>query len=223
MYSFDDEPAVIFPNGFVMYGAMYVDIPMPDISTDQNVPEIARTGGSSTGSDPKIGKGKIENFTYTVYRGSWNKMPDFSKLKPHQSGKASSGIADPGLAGLSENFGMVFEGEINIGKKGTYDFSLGINFAFPWALVSVSSSHSFNDYKKEDTSIDSNIIRSDYSDTFGVSLTKAIGDFFPMIDPNRSLFMNFNYEEVESESNILNYDYEKDSFSVGLSKAVKLN
>ena len=44
-----------------------------------------------------------------------------------------------------------------------------------------------------------------------------------MIDPNRSLFMNFNYEEVESESNILNYDYEKDSFSVGLSKAVKLN
>ena len=112
-------------HGFVMYGAMYVDIPMPDISTDQNVPEIARTGGSSTGSDPKIGKGKIENFTYTVYKGSWNKMPDFSKLKPHQSGKASSGIADPGLAGLSENFGMVFEGEINIGKKGTYDFSLG--------------------------------------------------------------------------------------------------
>ena len=52
-------------------------------------------------------------------------MPDFSKLKPHKSGKASSGIADPGLAGLSENFGMVFEGEINIGKKGTYDFSLG--------------------------------------------------------------------------------------------------
>ena len=112
-------------HGFVMYGAMYVDIPMPDISTDQNVPEIARTGGSSTGSDPKIGKGKIEHFTYTVYKGSWNKMPDFSKLKPHQSGKASSGIADPGLAGLSENFGMVFEGEINIGKKGTYDFSLG--------------------------------------------------------------------------------------------------
>ena len=65
-------------HGFVMYGAMYVDIPMPDISTDQNVPEIARTGGSSTGSDPKIGKGKIENFTYTVYKGSWNKMPAVS-------------------------------------------------------------------------------------------------------------------------------------------------
>ena len=112
-------------HGFVMYGAMYVDTPMPDISTDQNVPEIARTGGSSTGSDPKIGKGKIENFTYTAYKGSWDKMPDFSKLKPHKSGKASSGIADPGLAGLSENFGLVFEGEINISEKGTYDFSLG--------------------------------------------------------------------------------------------------
>ena len=57
---------------------------------------------------------KIENFTYTAYKGSWDKMPDFSELKPHKSGKASSGIADPGLAGLSENFGLVFEGEINI-------------------------------------------------------------------------------------------------------------
>tara|TARA_A100000164_G_scaffold292576_1_gene266179 strand:+ start:87 stop:1391 length:1305 start_codon:yes stop_codon:yes gene_type:complete len=128
---------------------------------------------------------------------------------------------------ISTSIGLGFSDSDAVADPGndaeTYDFSLGINFAFPWALVSVSSSHSFNDYKKEDTSIDSNTIRSDYSDTFAVSLTKAIGDFFPIIDPNRSLFMNFNYEEVESESNILNYDYEKDSLSVGLSKAVKLN
>tara|TARA_B100000579_G_scaffold413667_1_gene406538 strand:- start:286 stop:1848 length:1563 start_codon:yes stop_codon:yes gene_type:complete len=105
----------------------------------------------------------------------------------------------------------------------TYDFSLAVNFAFPWAFISVGSSHSFNDYKKEDTSVDSNIIRSDYSDTFSVGLTKSIGDFFPTIDPNRSLFINLAYENVESESNILNYDYDSDSYSLSFSKSLKIN
>ena len=105
----------------------------------------------------------------------------------------------------------------------TYDFSLGLNFAFPWAFISVSSAHSFNDYKKADSSIVSDIARSDYSNTFSVGLTKAIGDLFPTLDPNRSIFINLGYEYVESESNIINYDYEKDSFSLSFSKSLKIN
>tara|TARA_A100001011_G_scaffold117585_1_gene124115 strand:+ start:424 stop:1728 length:1305 start_codon:yes stop_codon:yes gene_type:complete len=105
----------------------------------------------------------------------------------------------------------------------TYDFSLGINFAFPWAFVSVSSAHSFNDYKKADTSIDSNTIRSDYSNTLSIGLTKAVGDLLPAFDPNRRLFINLSYEEVESESNILNYDYETDSFSLGIARSFSFN
>jgi len=105
----------------------------------------------------------------------------------------------------------------------TYDFSLGLNFAFPWAFISVSSAHSFNDYKKADSSIVSDIARSDYSNTFSVGLTKAIGDFFPTLDPNRSAFINLGYEHVESEANIINYDYETDSFSLSFSKSLKLN
>ena len=105
----------------------------------------------------------------------------------------------------------------------TYDFSFGLNFAFPWALISVSSAHSFTDYKRQDTSIDSNIIRSDYSDTFSFSITKAVGDVFPFLDPNRSLFINLTYDNVKSESNILNYDYDSESFTFGISKSAKLN
>ncbi|MDC0054445.1 hypothetical protein OAJ09_00810 [Candidatus Pelagibacter sp.] len=105
----------------------------------------------------------------------------------------------------------------------TYDFGLTFNFAFPWAFISVSSSHSFNDYKRADSSIVSDIARSDYSNTFSLGLTKAIGDFFPTLDPNRSTFINLGYENVESESNIINYDYEKDSFSISFSKSLKLN
>ena len=105
----------------------------------------------------------------------------------------------------------------------TYDFSIGLNFAFPWAFISVSSAHSFNDYKKADSSVVSDIARSDYSNTFSIGLTKAIGDFFPTLDPNRSTFINLGYEHVDSESNIINYDYEADSYSLSFSKSLKLN
>ena len=112
-------------HGFVMYGAMYVGTPMPELSKDQNIPELSRNEDGASGIDKKIPKGNIKNFKYTAYKGSWNKLPDFNKLKPHKTGKSDNGVADTGLAGLSENFGLVFEGEIDIGKKGTYNFRLG--------------------------------------------------------------------------------------------------
>ena len=105
----------------------------------------------------------------------------------------------------------------------TYDFSLRLNFAFPWAYISIGDSIGFNDYKKADTSITSNRIRSDATNTFDVMLTKSVGDIIPSLDPNRSIFINLSYEKVISEANILNYDYITDSFSLGISKSFKLN
>jgi len=74
-----------------------------------------------------------------------------------------------------------------------------------------------------DTSTNSNRIRSDVTNTFDIMFTKAIGDIFPFIDPNKNLFMNFSYEKLISEANILNYDYIADSFSVSFSKSFHLN
>ena len=105
----------------------------------------------------------------------------------------------------------------------TYDVGFGLNFAFPWAYIAVSNSYGFNDYKKEDSSVDSTKLRSDYTNTFDIMLTKAIGDIFPAIDPNRSLFINMSYEKLMSEGNILNYDYITDSFSLSFSKSARLN
>ena len=105
----------------------------------------------------------------------------------------------------------------------TYDVGFGLNFAFPWAYIAVSNAVGFNDYKKEDSSVDSSKLRSDYTNTFDVMLTKAIGDLFPAIDPNRSLFINMSYEKLISEGNILNYDYVTDSFSLSFSKSLKIN
>ena len=105
----------------------------------------------------------------------------------------------------------------------TYDVSFGLNFAFPWAYIAISNSVSFNDYKKEDTTVSSNKLRSDYTNTFDIMFTKAIGDFLPIIDPNRSLFINLSYEKLFSEGNMLNYDYIADSLSMSFSKSFRFN
>ena len=105
----------------------------------------------------------------------------------------------------------------------TYDVGFGLNFAFPWAYIAVTNSLSFNDYKKADSSVDSSKLRSDVTNTFDIMLTKAIGDFFPAIDPNRSFFINLSYEKVISEANIMNYDYISDSFSLSFARSFSLN
>ena len=105
----------------------------------------------------------------------------------------------------------------------TYDVGFGLNFAFPWAYIAVTNSLSFNDYKKADSSVDSTKLRSDVTNTFDIMLTKAIGDFFPAIDPNRSFFINLSYEKVISEANIMNYDYISDSLSLSFARSFSLN
>ncbi len=104
-----------------------------------------------------------------------------------------------------------------------YDLGLGLNFAFPWAYIAISNSISFNDYKKEDTTVNSTKLRSDYTNTFDIMLTKAVGDIFPAIDPNRSLFINLSYEKLTSQANIMNYDYIADSFSLSFNKSFRVN
>ena len=99
----------------------------------------------------------------------------------------------------------------------------GLNFAFPWAYISIGDALSFNDYKKADTTISSSRIRSDVTNTFDVMLTKSLGDLFPSLDPNRVFFINLSYEKIISEANILNYDYIADSFSLSFSRSIKLN
>ncbi len=105
----------------------------------------------------------------------------------------------------------------------TYEFSFRVNLAFPWAYISVGQGVSFNAYKKADTSVDSTKLRQDHTSTTDIMLTKAVGDIFPAIDPNRSLFINLSYEKLISNANIINYDYIADSFSLSFNKSLKLN
>ena len=104
-----------------------------------------------------------------------------------------------------------------------YDLDLRVNFALPFAYISIGNVTSVVDYKIIDTSLNSNLLRSDLTNTSDIMITKAIGDFLPIIDPNKDFFITLSYEKVISESNILNYDYVGESFSIGFNKAVQFN
>ena len=104
-----------------------------------------------------------------------------------------------------------------------FELVLSVNFAYAWAYISVGNTLTFTDYKKIDTSINSNILRSDAVNTVDLSLSKAVGDFLPVLDPKKNLVMNISYEKVFSESNIINYDYIDDAISLGISKSISLD
>ena len=104
-----------------------------------------------------------------------------------------------------------------------YDLDLRVNFALPFAYISIGSLTSMIDYSIIDSSLNPNLLRSDLTNTSDIMITKAIGDFLPIIDPNKDLFITLSYEKVISESNILNYDYVGESFSIGFNKAVQFN
>ena len=104
----------------------------------------------------------------------------------------------------------------------TYDVSFGLNFAFPWAYISIGDALSFNDYKKADTTVSSSRIRSDVTNTIDFMIIKAVGDFLPSIDPNKNLLMTLSMDRVFSEGNMMNYDYISDSISFNISKSFQL-
>jgi azurin len=61
---------------------------------------------------------------YQYYEGSWNKLPDFSKLKPARSGKCKSGLFDLSEFPRSNNLGVVFTGNLHVKEKGKFRFFL---------------------------------------------------------------------------------------------------
>ena len=72
-----------------------------------------------------VAKGAIQDFKYRVYNGTWDKLPDFDKLKPVKTGEAKTGIADTTFSKKRDHFGIVIEGRLPIKKPGKYTFNLG--------------------------------------------------------------------------------------------------
>ncbi len=69
----------------------------------------------------------LDNLTYIAYKGGWSKLPDFSTLE--KAGTATDelndNLIDIHAAKLTNGFGMVFDGRLNVPVDGDYTFNLG--------------------------------------------------------------------------------------------------
>ncbi len=63
------------------------------------------------------------NLRYAAYEGGWGSMPDFDQLTPYQTGE-SAGL-DLTVAERTDNFGIRFDGFLQIKQAGEYTFHLG--------------------------------------------------------------------------------------------------
>lgn len=69
-------------------------------------------------------KTALSDLTSQVYKGSWKFVPDFSKLKAENVEEEHDGIISIKDATLKTDFGMVWEGKLEIPADGDYLFSL---------------------------------------------------------------------------------------------------
>src|SRR5262249_24044625 len=65
----------------------------------------------------------VSGLQYAYYEGSWDKLPNFSKLKPVAAGDAANFDLSP--AKRREQFALRFEGTIELPTEGDYLFLIG--------------------------------------------------------------------------------------------------
>lgn len=72
--------------------------------------------GSGGGTMPPAAPG----LNYKYYEGAWNALPNFSALTPVKTGTTPN--VDLAIRNVNDNFGVVWEGYINITTPGSYTF-----------------------------------------------------------------------------------------------------
>jgi azurin len=66
----------------------------------------------------------FQSLSFKLFMGDWVKMPEFASLKPHREGPLAGKKLDLQLEGMSEHFGVQFEGAVETPEAGIYQFAL---------------------------------------------------------------------------------------------------
>ncbi|MAD34003.1 MAG: hypothetical protein CMJ88_09615 [Planctomycetes bacterium] len=66
----------------------------------------------------------IDNLRYRVFRGKWQRLPDFEALSPVREGELEGGMLELGPLGENQDFGAVFTGSIEVKESGAHTFFL---------------------------------------------------------------------------------------------------
>jgi len=101
--------------------------------------------------------------------------------------------------------------------------SLSYTRALSFGNITLSSSQTKNEYDKDDTFVRTGVIRDDTITNNSISLN---GNLFSIAALNKiDFFENFfyfmTYSRVNSNSNLINYEYDKEIFTIGLTKRLE--
>lgn len=83
---------------------------------------ILKIGDSPT---KEVGDFKLSDLSFDVYKGSFNKLPDFGSLKPVRSGKIKNNKINLRSTKESDAFAAVFKGKLTLPEEGKYTIALG--------------------------------------------------------------------------------------------------
>ena len=68
----------------------------------------------------------LSELTFTSFKGNWTKIPDWNKLEPSGTDHVPSGKFDLSCINETDSFGLVFRGNIEAPKSGSYTFTLNL-------------------------------------------------------------------------------------------------
>jgi azurin len=81
---------------------------------------ILQVGGKPPKATP------LSELSYKYYEGSWDKLPDFSKLEPKSMGLLPKNLVDANVKGFNaDNYGVVFNAKLTVPADGKYTISAG--------------------------------------------------------------------------------------------------
>ena len=104
--------------------------------------------------------------------------------------------------------------------------SLSYSQIYPIGTFNLTSTYLENDYEQRESFISNSILRSDESLVTSLSLSGQINQILPFIrriNSDNSIFYSFNLKNSDVSSNIVNYDVERNFFTVSLTKRLNLN
>jgi len=69
-------------------------------------------------------RAKIQNLTFSLYKGKFTEMPNFDELHPDAVEEQKKGLIDASQSGLEKDFAMVWEGKVEVPSDGEVTFRL---------------------------------------------------------------------------------------------------
>ena len=93
---------------------------LPGHSMLMNGEMLVGKGGAPSGT-----KNGLSELTFTLYKGHWQRLPDFSSLTPEATDHVRGGLISLKVAKkLNDHFGVVFNGKLEAPADGRYAFNI---------------------------------------------------------------------------------------------------